>query len=319
MTDDTIDATEEKAKAIGKELGAVEDDAPDFDIQEVSDDDAPLAKTKETAEEKTTREENLSKSQENRRRKKNKVNSIIEGKDSVIREQAERLAAMEARLSHVDNRLSGINKAEIEKAWADNAATLDRAKKDYLDASNEGDGLKSLNALEIMKAADDRAKELQRIYAQLPVTQQTQTVTTQANQNKKADVKAKEWLERNSWYSAAGTDNESILAQRLSQELINEGHDPKSDDFWEELDNKLDKAGIGAVEDDEDEVVVVKPKKRTAPPVGGGSNRGDLNGKKTITLPTSYINMLKANGIWDDIPRRNKIIKERERILREQQ
>ncbi len=163
----------------------------------------------------------------------------------------------------------------------------------------------------------EKIQTLKTQIEQRPAQQQQETV--------KPDTaivnKAKAWAERNAWYDPSGKDEDSEIAKALSGVLAAEGYDPKTEDFWDELDDRIKEKLPGkiiGVEDEEDEEPALKPKRRASPPVGGAaSNRGDLNGKKTITLPTSYINMLKANGIWDDIPRRNKIIADRQRILKE--
>jgi hypothetical protein len=111
---------------------------------------------------------------------------------------------------------------------------------------------------------------------------------------------------------------------------VRDGFDPQSDDYWDELDDRLSTKGIGDAQDDdyddqqsqsqsqrERQTVREKPQRRS-PPVGGGNGRGDLGaGKTAVTLPTVFINALKEAGIWDDQKRRSRAIQEHLRIKAE--
>jgi len=316
---DEIDTTEEKAKAIGKEIGVVDDkaaeDVPDFDIQEEPDE--RIAKEKSPRAEKPERKQLSNK--EKRDLRKKRISEKFSEKDGIIAAQQEELNQLKRWKGEVDNRLSGINQAELKKALDDNMAAFARAEADHVQAFAEGDGNKATAAMRAMYDARQNLEKLQSI------KQQVERVPTQPQQQQdvsrpdpKVVNKAKEWAEKNTWYSATGADVDSEIAKAISGVLVAEGYDPKSDDFWDELDDRLAEKHVGGIDsnDDEDEILPTV-KKRTSPPVGSGSKRGDIKGKKTITLPTSYINMLKANGIWDDAKRRNRVIAERQRILQE--
>ncbi len=309
-----VDDTEEKAKAIGKEIGVEEDDTPEYDIQE-EDDDKPLAKEREPKKERVA----LS-NKEKRDLRKKRINEKFSEKDAEIQRLSEENQQMKRWQQEVNGRLSGINKAEVDKAFNDTTAAFAQAEKDHADAFAEGDGVKATKAMRVMYDAQRRIEQLQGVKTQLE-TQPAQEQHVQQPDRAIAN-KAKEWAKRNSWYDASGKDVDSEIAKAISGVLANEGYDPKSDDFWDELDERLAERlpeKVSVQDDDEDELEQKPVKKRSSPPVNGGANRGDVKGKKTITLPTSYINMLKNNGIWDDKVRLAKILKDRERVIREAQ
>lgn len=321
---DEDDATEDKAKAIGKELGVVEDksdeDVPDYNIQEEPDE--RIAKQREPKDDSKSEKKEWKKlsSKEKRDAKKKRWTKEINQRDVIINQQQAELNHLKQWKGEVDTRLSGINRAEVDKAWNDTVAVLEKAKKDYSDSFTEGDGVKNVAALALMSDANDRLKQIRGISEQL---KNSPAQTQKPNGPDPVIVnKAKAWAERHaSWYNPDGKDVDSEIAKAISGVLANEGYDPKSDDFWDELDDRVAKKMPDKFdeqeEDDDDEPIPKAVRKRTTPPVASGAKRGDVAGKKTVTLPTSYINMLKANGIWDDVKRRNKIIAERERILKE--
>lgn len=317
---------EDKAAAIGKELGADsmdptdKEELEDFDIiEEKDEDDRPLAKERVARDVRADRKQLSSK--EKRDLKKKKLAEKFSEKDQIIQNQQRQLDEMLAWKNQVEGRLTNVDKAKVDDLLNQNISVFHQAERDHAAAFTEGDGDKATKAMRLMYDAQKRIDQLQAAkqqYDRLPAKQQA---PRQADGPDPVVVhKAKEWSAKNEWYNANGTDEDSGIAKAISGILANEGYDPKSNDFWEELDDRLKARGIGndSDDDDEDDYQEEKPKRRqSAPPVGSGSKRGDIKGKKTITLPTSYIKMLKDNGKWDDINVRNKILEDRERILRE--
>ncbi len=328
--DDDIDAIEntetgKKAEEIGKELGVEKDDTPEYDIQE--EDDSPaderIAKEREPRKEADKKERKILTNKEKRELRKKRVNDKFNEKDAIIAAQQEKLQQLESWKNEVDGRLSGINKAEVDKAFNATVAAFAQAEKDHADAFAEGDGQKATKAMRVMYEAQRQIEQLQGMKQQLDKQpMQAQQSQPESHVDRIIANKVQSWEADNPWFkkdkNGNGIDDDSEVALALSARLVREGYDPKSDVFWDELDDRLaDRLPEKVARDEEEEVE--KPRKRSAPPVNGGANRSDLKGKKTITLPTSYINTLKANGIWDDPVRMKKIIADRERILKESQ
>lgn len=314
---DEIDTTAQKAKEIGKELGVVEDkpeeDVPDYEIQEESDE--RIAREREPRIDKIERKQLTNK--EKRDLRKKRLAEKFNEKDSIIEQQAQQIQALAGRLNDFEGRLTNVDRTKVDEAIQQNATLYQQAERDHAAAFSEGDGAKATQAMKVMYDAQRRSEQLNNLkqqYEKQPVKQQHQTQGPDPVLVKKA----KEWASKHDWYNADSGDEDSEIAKAISGTLASEGYDPKTNDFWDELDDRLLARGIGQEHEEvEVEEKPATPRKRSAPPVNGGANRGDLKGKKTITLPTNYINMLKANGIWDDPKRRNKIIADRERILKE--
>lgn len=322
VEDNEVDEADSKVKAkkIGEEIGVEKEEAPEYEIVEEADDDTLAKNTqRESGSEKKDRRELTNK--EKRALRKKKMNDKFSEKDETIRQQAERLAAMEQRLAAVDGRLHGINKAEVERAYADTQAVFRQAEADSLSAFQEGDGVKHLKALQLMSEADGRMKELRGLYAQVEKSPSTEPTDKNRTDPVLAN-KAKSWAAKNSWYKADGSDVDSAIAKAVAGVLVGEGFDPKTQDYWDELDDRLASRLPDRYEnedDEEEEIETPRVKKRSGPPVTGGAQRSDLKGKKTITLPTSYIEKMKreAPEIWNDPVRRGRLLAERERIIKE--
>ena len=104
------------------------------------------------------------------------------------------------------------------------------------------------------------------------------------------DPKAEEWASRNTWF---GKDRAmTFTAFEIHKDLVNEGFDPKSDDYYNEVDkrirvdfsNKFDKGG--AVEH------TSKPVQSVA-----SAQRSVKSGRKTVRLTPSQVAIAKKLGV----------------------
>lgn len=313
LEQDDIDTTEEKAKDIGKDLGVTEDETPDYEV--VDEEDEKFAKEREPAPKTGAKERPQLSSKEKRALRKKRINEKFSEKDAIIRAQQEKLAQLEQWQHSVEGRLSGINRAEVDKVLNDNMMAFRQAEADHASAFSEGDGAKATKAMREMYAAQQNIDKLQTLKQQVdrqPAAAQTNTVDAAIIS------KAKVWAARNSWYDPNGKSQQDAIARALSESLAAEGFDPKTDDYWDELDDRIEqylpnvKAKDEDEEDDEDDDVRPAPKaakKRSSPPVAGGAARGDVMGKQKVVLPTAYIQALKDAGKWDDKTTRDRMIK----------
>ena len=326
--EDTEDqTTEDKAVEIGKKVDAVvtdkEEPIPDYEITEDGakdekvdlksdkkddDEDERIGKSRDDKEKEDHRK--LS-NREKRHLKKKRVAEKFDAKDALIRQQQEQLNTMAARLNEVDGRLSGYDQAQLQQTYNESLGAYNAAKEQHKAAFANGDSEKATAAMEQMYVAKRRMDDLEAIHAR---QQNTPRQVQQPKQNDPLVIsKATDWASRNTWFKQGANDDDSAIADTIAAKLVKEGFDPKTDDYWEELDERLEKKGIGERQDDEDDVDPPQRKeaKRRSPPVGGGGNgRGDIgNGKTSVTLPTAYIAALKESGKWDDVPTRNRMIK----------
>jgi len=95
-----------------------------------------------------------------------------------------------------------------------------------------------------------------------------------------------DWLARNPWYDTKEYDTQSDIAFTLSEKLKREGYDPRSDEFWEEIDSRMADAGVRL------------PKAQRKPqPVAGVSRDAPTSGKKLVRLDASDLRLLESMGI----------------------
>lgn len=319
-------STEEKAEDIGKKVESIkteEEAVPDYEITEegskteAADDDK---KDDEQEDKRIGKERDGSErtervqltNREKRILKKKRLSEKFDAKDTLIRQQQEQLNAMASRLNDVDGRLSNFDQAQLQQAYAESVNAYKLAEADHQTAFSTGDGVKATKAMRDMYIAQRRIDDLEALNAR-----KGSVIQRQQQQPQQADPtvvsRATSWAERNAWFKPGGGDDDSAIADTIAAKLVKEGYDPKSDDYWDELDERLEKKGVGERQQDDEDDVDPPPRKeakRRGPPVGGGNGRGDIgSGKVSVSLPTAYINALKESGKWDDPATRNRMIK----------
>ena len=111
-------------------------------------------------------------------------------------------------------------------------------------------------------------------------------------------------MDANPWYDPRGRDEDSAITKVIDNQLAAEGYNPKDADYWHELTRRV-AARIG---DDEVETRQ-SPSKRKAPPTGTTREHAPVSTKKEIYVTPERKQAMIDAGIWDDVPRRNQMLK----------
>jgi hypothetical protein len=292
--------TEEDLKEGGKvESVKKNDDEDDEDAQDAADDDA-AAEEGETDEERerireARREERRLKKDLKKQRDisaKNKINSLERRNE----ELAKRLAA-------VENTAASYQFAQIDKAVEDESTRVEYAKMKMLQAAQAGDVSAQMEFLEQLTDAKQRLNQVQH-YKKQQLEQAKSPKQNVPNQlTEDVQKNATKWLKKHSWYDPQARDTDSRIAKVIDQELAADGWDPSDSDYWEELDNRLQSR---------------LPHRYTSK--GGAQKRGGPTASSrvsnttsakpnTITLSRERVQAIKDAGSWDDVEKRNKMIR----------
>ena len=292
--------TEEDLKEGGKvESVKKNDDEDDEDAQDAADDDA-AAEEGETDEERerireARREERRLKKDLKKQRDisaKNKINSLERRNE----ELAKRLAA-------VENTAASYQFAQIDKAVEDESTRVEYAKMKMLQAAQAGDVSAQMEFLEQLTDAKQRLNQVQH-YKKQQLEQAKSPKQNVPNQlTEDVQRNATKWLKKHSWYDPQARDTDSRIAKVIDQELAADGWDPSDSDYWEELDNRLQSR---------------LPHRYTSK--GGAQKRGGPTASSrvsnttsakpnTITLSRERVQAIKDAGSWDDVEKRNKMIR----------
>lgn len=211
------------------------------------------------------------------------------------------------RLSALEKKAHGSDIARINKAIEDQEARITFAKQKIAEATATGDGNLLTNAQEMWFEARRSHEALTALKQKSTAPQRQQTIQAPDPALQKH---ASAWMAENPWYDANGQDADSRIALTIDQALADEGWNPRTAEYWEELDNRLQKylPHRYTVEVDE------RPSQRSRPrnvvtSSGRETATSSRQGGNSFTLSPDQVRAMKDAGMWDDPDKRAKMIR----------
>jgi len=182
-----------------------------------------------------------------------------------------------------ENEVQSMGKRTLDMSEKQLTDKIALAKEVYLEAFDEGEKEKLLNAQEMLNEAQGDLRAVNNAkarYAQQaqqaveqPVAQQQQVPQAVS------DPKAEQWASDNNWF---GKDNVmTAAALAIDAELKSEGYDPSDNDFYQEIDNRIKTSFPHKFEEDKERV-----QETTSSPaqVVSGSSRSSPSSRKKVKL-----------------------------------
>ena len=284
--------------------------SPDVKVEEDSDEADEQARQKELADggsvdpdAEAVREAKRAK----RRARKDYHKQVSVEKDTKLHMLERQNQELLERLSVVERKTQGGEIARINRAIEDQESKILFAKQKIKEATETGNGDLLTQAQEMWYDAKKQYESLEGLKRHS--VQQPQQQTIQAPDPMVARY-AGDWMSENPWYDPNGRDSDSKIALTIDQGMAEEGWNPKSQEYWEELDNRLAKylphRYIGEVEKS------VSPSTRRPRNIVTSSGRESASssgGKNTFTLAPEQVRAMKDAGMWDDPDKRAKMIR----------
>ena len=156
-----------------------------------------------------------------------------------------------------------------------------------------------------MRIAEMQKKQQQQQAAASPTVGRAQ----QAAQNP-APAKAMQWWQKNNWFNAAGFERETAAARAIDVQLDLEGFDKNSDEYYDHLNNRLQKVFPELVSGSSPSKPRTKSRPPVAPTTGGSSS---YKGNR-VRMSQEQLRMARELGINDE-----KGLKKYEAEIRRQQ
>lgn len=207
------------------------------------------------------------------------------------------------RLSAVENRTHGSEMARIDKAIEDQEVRINYAKMKIAEATKNQDGEAMTEAQDLLYEARRAHEALNNLKRQSAQPKRTPTQGPDPTLQRYATA----WMSKNSWYDPNKSDEDSAIAYAVDERLAKEGWDPRTQEYWDELDSRLQKRlPHRYTQADEDEPVVRKP--RSVVTGSGKENAPAKGGRNTFVLSAEQVRAIKEAGMWDDPVARKKII-----------
>jgi len=241
-----------------------------------------------------------------RRSKKDLIRKTNEEKDVRLQAIQRENEELRNRLSRVEQKTQAYDVGRIDKALEDQQVRMEYARMKLAEATGSGDGEGAVKAQELLYEAREQLQQLNRLKKEADKPVQNAGPTINPNVQRHAST----WIERNSWYKPDLSDTDSKIAKVIDEDLVKEGWNPDSGDYWDELDSRLQKRLPHRYNDASDKRDTdrrtprntVGSSGREASAAYGGTNR-------TFTLSAEQVRAMKDAGMWDNSEKRAKMIK----------
>ncbi len=276
----------EEAKADTKIPMESEDKEADEQIEDVSD--TPEAKKEEELED-------YSKSVQKRiNTLTRKLREAERGQESAY-EYAKRTAAenehLRQRSSNLDRSylMEAENRLKSQKQQAMTALKSAHENQDYEKVAKAQDVLAKIAVEENKIVSSKTAIEQQTVQQQTNVQQNYQQPAPQYQAPPQLDEKQEAWVEKNKWF---GEDEIMTLAAfTIDQKLVAEGYDPKSDEYYSEVDKRLRQEFPHKFEESS---AKSKPQQKVA---SAGRVAGNTGSKRQVKLSPAEVQMAKRLNV----------------------
>jgi len=280
-----------------KEGGTVEA-SDDSEEDQAGDDEA--ADEGETDDERERIREARRKERQLKKELSKQREASAKHKISALERRNEELAR---RLAAVENTAASYQFAQLDKALEDEATRVEYAKMKMVQAAQSGDVNSQMEYLEQLTEAKQRLQQVQHYKkeqleaAKSPKQNVPNPTTTEVQQN------ATKWLKKNSWFDPQARDTDSRIAKVIDQELAADGWDPSDSEYWEELDSRLSSRLPHRYTSKGGSTKRANPTASSRVSNAGAAKPG------TITLSRERVSAIKDAGAWDDVEKRNKMIR----------
>ena len=271
---------------------------PESEYRADDDSDDNEASEEREALRETRREERRLKKQIHREKTKEASHLI-----SSLKKRNDELAE---RLAIIEKKTSGAELARVDKAIEDAGVQVEYAKMKMQEAVSSSDGIALTRAQEMWFEAKRKMESLESVKNQATrqMSQPRQNITVPDPMVQKL---ASDWMERNTWYDPHGRNEESEIAMMIDKKLTAEGFDPSTEDYWDELDDRVakfipQKSNRGYNDSNR------KERPRSVVTSSGRESTGSARGNE-FRLSPDRVAAMKEAGMWDNPELKQKAIR----------
>ena len=252
-----------------------------------------VEKTEEKPEEKPEKkDEELNEYSKNVQKRINQITDRYR-KEQRDKEEAVRLAeTLKSENEKLQTQISNLDKGYITEYGTrieSQLASASEALKKALEVNDAEAIVKANQAIAKATIEQERhrlAKERQESQPEVKPQEQTQP---QAQPEAQVDPKAKAWAEENPWFGE--NEEMTMLAMGLDKKLKQEGFDPRSDEYYTEINKRIRKRFPEEFEEEK-----TSSANRVAP-ADSTASRSSNKGRRTVKLSPSQVAMAKRLNV----------------------
>jgi hypothetical protein len=230
---------------------------------------------------------------------KKRISKLTFEKREAERQREEAIRFAQAVKQEAENKYSKLDKtyvSEFERRVKTNLEAVRTALKNAIESGNVDAQIvaqEQLASLNIDAARLGALKAREQNNAAKQDARRDINITPQQTETPSVDPKAEDWASRNSWF---GSDSAmTYTAFDLHKRLVNEeGYDPKSNEYYEEIDKRIRLEfphKFGKVEDNSTE------RAKPAQTVASAKRPSQTGRKKTVKLTPTQVAIAKRLGV----------------------
>ena len=262
-------------------------------VQEEKVEVASEEKTEESKDEEETKDDGLDKYSKNVQRRIKKLLDRIEKSEQREAEALKFAESAKQKIQETESRLNSLDENYVSEYETRVKSQIEQAKKALADArinndvNAEVEAQRSLTRLAIEEERAIVSKEQREKSIKQAQEKPTSNQTEQTPPPRQPDPRAEEWAKENEWFGQDEAMTFTALAHH--KKLLGEGYDPKSDDYYSEINEYMKQQFPQKFE---------KEVKEKAPQtVAGASRTGKTSGSKKVKLTASQVAIAKKLGL----------------------
>lgn len=316
MAEDTVEKVneEEEEQFVAVEEGKAPDDETLDDEHEerlaAEEEQERLGGGRDDEEDKATRRRSENKSRRHRQKE------ARERTERELRFLQTRNEELERRFSHfeqeTDARVTGSEIASIDVSINKARSDMQLANQVIEQAVAANDGRNLAEALTHRDNIRDSLRDLEQAKQYLATTSRTPDSPVQQQLDPRHVAHAQKFMTDNEWWDPSGRDQESQVVLQIDRSLVQEGFEPATKDYWDELrsrtkealpdrfDSQAGSRGEGNGQQ--------RPAGSRGPQFRTGGRERPLKPNEVYISPERKEAMVEA-GVWEDPVLRNKYLK----------
>lgn len=215
------------------------------------------------------------------------------------------LAEAVGRVGQVQNDFQRTQNANVVQQKKFYEARIKEKETEYENAVQANDAKAQAKALRELNDAQINHKVYEAAEADIPDEQEEPQQRQQQQVQRQAPTQAPEaatkWVERNKWFMSNQAAH--MAARAVNAQLYQEGYDPNSEDYYQELDSRLEEGGLDLkrLRGEQPQQQQAQTQQRRKSPVG--SSEGDQDANMGGNKRTQFVregNKVKVNPSKDD-------------------
>jgi hypothetical protein len=237
--------------------------------------------------------------QEKKERKERREKAITRDKTELnfLRDRNDEL---ERRMMAIESNISKSHLDTVDQRIRQAVNKVEAAEQVIAKAIEAGNGEDVTKAMRYRDQAVNEVRQLQHTKAE---QEQKITQPQQPKVDNEVVYHAKEFVKDHPWYDPQGNNEESAVVLAIDNRMAQEGYDPRSPDYWNELRNRVKRRLPEKFE---------SPRRKAVggPALGGSSENaaGRTNRREVYISPERKAALMEA-GVWDDPVLRQRYIK----------